>query len=411
MNSKKIICKVCENTKVKKILDLGAQPPSNSYVGDEKFYQPENIYPLNLFLCKKCLHLFSPSILNSQDIFSDYKYFSSFSKSWLAHAKSYVNHIIKFLNLNKQSLVYEIASNDGYLLKNFKNTGIDPIGIEPATNVAKESIIKGINTINDFFTLENSKKIKKKYGPADLIIANNVIAHVPNINDFVEGMNYLLKDKGTITIEFPSVYNLIKSLQFDTIYHEHFSYYSLLGIEKLLKIHGLKIYHVEKIKTHGGSYRVYATKNIHLIKKTIDYKNLRKFEIEKGLIYEKFYMDFERKVFQIKKETLNFLIKLKRVNKKIIGYGAAAKANTFINYCGIKGDLIDFIVDKNIHKVGNYLPGSRIPIKNVSSIKKYQPDYIVIFPWNLSEEIVKQLEFVRSWNCKILVFVPKLKYL
>lgn len=399
-------CRFCGSKELNVFLDLLNSPPSNSFLTKKQLNEPETFFPLKVFTCKKCKLVQINEYKKSNDIFdSNYAYFSSYSVSWLAHAEKYVNMIVKKLSLDKNSLVTEIASNDGYLLQYFQEKKIPCIGIEPTQSTAKAAKNKNIKVIEDFFNKKLAIKIKK----SDLIIGNNVLAHVPNINDFVEGLKLALKKNGTITMEFPYLINLIDENQFDTIYHEHFSYFSFYTVCNMFQHHNLKIYDVEQLKTHGGSLRIYAThkENARTVVNS-KVKFLLQKEKKQGVLGNELYKGFQKEVDNIKCSFLNFLLNAKKENKKVIAYGAAAKGNTLLNYCGIKNDMINFIVDKSPHKQGKYLPGSHIKIANEEKIKKAQPDYIIIFPWNIKEEIINQLSYVKKWECKFVVLIPKL---
>ena len=346
---------------------------------------------------------------NPEKIFSsNYAYHSSTSKMFLDHAEKYAKKIIKFLKLDRNNYVIEIASNDGYLLKNFIKKKIPCMGIEPALGAAEKSKKFGIKVITKFFSNKLATNLSKK---ANLICANNVYAHVPDINDFTKGLKNLLKNEGTITIEFPHLLKLIKDLKFDTIYHEHYSYLSLSVVKNIFKKNNLRVYHVEEIETHGGSLRVYGCHLNASIKENKSVKKLLNKEIKYELNKVKTYQQFNKKIKKIKFNFLSFILKQKMLSKKICGYGAAAKASTLINYCGIKNDIIDNIYDAARSKQNKFLPGSHIPILHPKNIKKDKPDLIIVFPWNLSKEIVKKLDYVKMWNCKLLVAIPKIKFL
>lgn len=399
-------CRFCQDKLENVFVDLINSPASNSYLTKEELNEPEIFYPLKTFVCDSCKLVQIDEYKKSDDIFNgDYAYFSSFSISWLEHAKTYVNMITKKLALTEGSQVTEIASNDGYLLQYFVELKISCVGVEPSTNTAAVAKEKGIEVIEDFFGEKLAKKIKK----SDLILGNNVLAHVPDINDFVSGLKIALKSNGTVTMEFPHLLNIIKENQFDTIYHEHFSYLSFYAVQKIFKYHGLKLYDVEKLKTHGGSLRIYAT---HVENQSIDIAssitNILREEKEFGLLDKEIYKNFQIKANRVKYDLLEFLLIAKKENKKVIAYGAAAKGNTLLNYAGIKHDLIECVVDKSPYKQGKYLPSSHIPIVGEEKIMDIKPDYILILPWNIKDEIIVQLKYVREWNCKFVVAVPDL---
>lgn len=400
-------CRFC-NTELKYIfVDLVNSPASNSYLTKDQLDEPEVFYPLKTYVCSKCKLVQIDEYKKSGDIFdSNYAYFSSYSTSWLNHAKNYVEMISSKLSLNQNSQVTEIASNDGYLLQYFKELNIPCLGIEPTSSTATVAKEKGIEVIEDFFSSNLAKKLKK----SDLILGNNVIAHVPDINDFVSALKIALKESGTVTMEFPHLLNIIKENQFDTIYHEHFSYLSFYTVQKIFKHNGLKLYDVEKLSTHGGSLRIYATheenQNIEI---GSNVESMLDEEKAFGLFDKEIYKGFQEKANKVKYDLLNFLLNAKKENKKVVAYGAAAKGNTLLNYAGVKNDLIEFVVDKSPHKQGKYLPASHIPIVSEDKIKELKPDYILILPWNIKDEIIEQLEYIKEWNGKFVVAVPELK--
>ena len=402
-------CRFCETPLEHVFVDLVNSPASNSYLTLKQLDEPEVFYPLKIFTCEKCKLVQIDEYKKLDDIFDkDYAYFSSFSTSWLKHAKDYVESIVQKLSLTSSSLVTEIASNDGYLLQYFNEKSIPCLGIEPTASTAKVAKEKGIEVIEDFFGTNLANTLKK----SDLILGNNVLAHVPDINDFVKGLKIALKDTGTITMEFPHLLNIIKENQFDTIYHEHFSYLSFYTVQQIFEKKGLKLYDVEKLSTHGGSLRIYAThtenKNIKIA------ENIKLLLVEEktfGLLDMAIYKNFQEKANKVKYDLLEFLLQARKEKKKVVAYGAAAKGNTLFNYAGIKNDLIKFVVDKSPHKVGKHLPASHIPIVEEFKIKSYAPDYILILPWNIKEEIMNQLEYVREWGCSFVVAIPELKVL
>ena len=405
-------CRFCGHTLEKVFIDLINAPPSNSYLTKEQLNEPEVYFPLRVFFCEHCWLVQIDEYKKSDEIFSeDYAYFSSYSKSWVKHAEDYVEMICKRLSLDRSSRVMEIASNDGYLLQFFVAKGIPCFGVEPSAGTAEAAEIKGIESIIDFFGSNLADRIVKERGKQDLVIGNNVLAHVPDINDFVGSLKTVLSDAGTITMEFPHLLRLIQYNQFDTIYHEHFSYLSLNTVENIFLAHGLKIYDVEELPTHGGSLRIYASHvNDDSHDVTSEVESIKGKEKEFGLLDSKIYDSFQKKADTVKNSFLSFLLEQKRMGKKIVAYGAAAKGNTLLNYCGIKGtDLIEFVVDASPHKRGKYLPGSHIPIVPEQMISDDKPDIIVVLPWNIKEEITTQLSYVTNWNCQFLVAVPKLE--
>lgn len=404
-------CRFCSNELKHEFIDLGMSPPSNSYLSKDDLNKEEVYFPLKLWLCENCFLVQIDEYKSAREIFNnDYAYFSSYSTTWLNHAKNYVDMITDRLVLNEKSKVIEIASNDGYLLQHFKKKNIPCLGIEPTGNTAQVAINKGIETLIDYFTFELSNKIIKERGKADLILGNNVFAHVPNINDFVAGLKNLLNNEGTITLEFPHLLQLIENNQFDTIYHEHFWYFSLFALQNVFKKHQLKVYDVEELETHGGSLRLFVNHqedNSKSIKESI--KKLLNKEISKGINQFNYYKKFAERIKKIKIDILEFLIKQRKKGKIVAAYGAAAKGNTFLNYCGIKSDLIEFVVDASPHKQGNFLPGSHIPIVNEEYIKLNKPDYILILPWNIKEEIFNQLNYIKNWGGKFVISIPSLE--
>ena len=401
-------CRHC-NTKLSHLfIDLGFAPPSNEYLKKQDLNSPEVTFPLRVFVCHNCWLVQTEDYSSADELFkSDYAYFSSTSSSWLVHAKKYTNNIIKRLNLDNNSYVIEVASNDGYLLKNFVSKKIPCLGIEPTISAAKKSEKLGIKVIKEFFGIKLANKLSNK--KADLICGNNVYAHVPDINDFTNGIRILLKDEGTVTFEIPHLLKLIEYSAFDTIYHEHYSYISLISAAKIFQKAGLRIYDVEELDTHGGSIRIYGCHKNAKILPSSNVDRLLKKENKFGLNKIETYNNFKYQVNLIKNKFINFLIKQKNNNKKIVAYGAAAKGNTLLNYSGIKNDLIDYVYDAAPSKQNKFLPGSHIPILHPDHLKVYKPDWIIIFPWNLSKEIKKDLKYIKSWGGKFVVFIPKFR--
>ena len=407
MNSK---CRFCQTHLTQTFVDLGMSPLANSYLKPESISLAEKFYPLHAFVCSNCYLVQLEEFESPEHIFSDYAYFSSFSDSWLKHCQDYSEKVIKQFNLSQNSKVVEIASNDGYLLKYFHNKDISVLGIEPAANVARVAQQKDINTSICFFGQETANKLVVEGNKADLLIANNVLAHVPDLNDFVAGMKIILKSSGVITVEFPHLLNLIDYNQFDTIYHEHFSYFSLITVEKIFNYHGLSIFDVEQLSTHGGSLRIYGCHQEDTTKiQTVRVNQLKQLELQKGLNELSVYQNFAEKVRETKRKILEFLIQAKRKGKKIIAYGAPAKGNTLLNYCGIANDFIDFTVDRSPYKQGLYLPGTHVFIENPDKIKEEKPDYVLILPWNLQEEIISQIAYIREWGGQFVIPIPELK--
>ncbi len=402
-------CRFCQHPLEHSFCDLGMTPLSNSYLNQEQLEKGEVYYPLHAYVCSKCFLVQVKEYEMPENIFGDYAYFSSYSESWLKHCKQYVDDIIDRLGLNSSAQVVEIASNDGYLLQFFQKRGIPVLGIEPAANVAKAAQDKSIPTLIKFFGNKLAEALKSEKKQADLLIGNNVLAHVPNLNDFVQGLKILLKDEGTITMEFPHLMKLIESNQYDTIYHEHFSYFSLLTVDEVFKAHGLKIYDVEELKTHGGSLRIYACHadaGTEVSKRVFDL--IRQ---EKDLNFDdlKGYLEFSFKVQKMKAELLDFFLVCKKQGKKIAGYGAPAKGNTLLNFCGIRSQFLEFTVDRSPHKQGRFLPGTHIPIYPVEKIQQEKPDFVFILPWNLKDEIVEQMNPIRKWGGKFVVPIPQLE--
>jgi hypothetical protein len=401
-------CRFCGETLKHTFVDLGMQPLCESYLKAEQLNKMEPFFPLHTYVCHNCFLVQLEEYVAPKDIFSEYAYFSSYSDAWLKHAKTYVDMIIPKLELNKDSLVIELASNDGYLLQYFVQQGIPVLGIEPAANVADVAIKKGINTLVEFFNLESAHTLLQKGLKADLLVGNNVLAQVPDLNGFIESMKLLLKPSGVITMEFPHLMQLIDGNQFDTIYHEHFSYFSFLSVENIFKTHGLIIYDVEELTTHGGSLRIYA-RHIENQSKPVVSKvdELREREVSHGYGGLVRYFTFAEKVRATKRNLLAFLVQLKRENKSIVAYGAPGKGNTLLNYCGIRTDFIDYTVDRNPYKQGKFLPGTHIPIFSPDQIKISKPNYVFILPWNIKEEILNQLSYIEAWGGKFIVPIPE----
>jgi 2-polyprenyl-3-methyl-5-hydroxy-6-metoxy-1,4-benzoquinol methylase len=390
-------------------VDLGHTPLSNSYL-KKNMIKNEKKFPLHALICTKCMLVQLEEFENPKKIFSEYVYFSSYSKTWLKHAEEYVNKMTKKLNLNSDHLVIEIASNDGYLLQYFKKYKIPVLGIEPAKNIAKIAQKKKIPTITKFFGTKLAKEMVKSGKQPDLLLGNNVLAHVPKLNDFVEGLKILLKHEGIITLEFPHILQLINKNQFDTIYHEHFSYFSLITLKKLFEMHKLKIFDVEELNTHGGSLRIFVKhKDNNFEKERKSVKKILEKEKMFGLKKISTYTNFSKEVNSIRKELLNFLHKAKKDKKTVVGYGAPAKGNTLLNFCEINFELIDYTVDISPHKQKMYLPGSHILIKNPNEIFKTKPDYVLILPWNLKKEIMVQMKDIHKWGGKFVIPIPEVK--
>ena len=370
----------------------------------------EPFYPLHTYVCDNCFLVQLEEYVAPEEIFTEYAYFSSYSEAWLKHAENYVEMITDKLELNEKSQIMEVGSNDGYLLQYFVQRGIPVLGVEPAANVAEVAIRKGIPTIAKFFGLETVNELAAKKKHADLLIGNNVLAQVPNLNAFVESMKIIVKPLGVITMEFPHLMRLIERNQFDTIYHEHFSYFSFLAVEKVFAAHGLTIFDVEELPTHGGSLRIYARHSEDTSKPvTLHVDELRANEQAEGFTNLKKYFLFAEKVKETKRNLLDFLINLKRNKKSIVGYGAPGKGNTLLNYCGIRSDFLDYTVDRNPYKQGKFLPGTHIPIFHPDKIKETRPNYVLILPWNIKEEIMDQMSYIGKWSGRFIVPIPEVR--
>lgn len=402
-------CRFCQSPLEQSFVDLGMSPLCQDHRKPEELNRMEPFYPLHAYVCSNCFLVQLDEFVAPSEIFNDYAYFSSYSDSWLQHAKRYSDQIINRLEIGSDKLVAEIASNDGYMLQWFAERNIPVLGIEPAANVAEYAIKRGIRTETKFFGLNTARELASKYGTADLLIGNNVLAHVPNINDFVSGIKAFLAPNGVVTMEFPHLLRLVEGNQFDTIYHEHFSYLSFTTVQKIFKSHGLVLFDVEELTTHGGSIRIYGRHTEDTSKQiTQRVEQLARQEEKIGMLTLEFYADFERKVKETKRRILEFLIEAKNDGKTIAGYGAPGKGNTLLNYCGIRTDFIDYTVDRNPHKQGNFLPGTLIPIYEPEMIKQTKPDYVFILPWNLKEEIMANMAFISEWGGKFVIPIPEL---
>jgi len=403
------ICRFCSAPLNHSFVDLGVSPLSNAYRDAEQLEMMEPFYPLHLYVCEKCLLVQLPVYQTPDMIFSDYAYFSSYSKSWLDHARKYVEMMIRRFGFDTRSQVIEVASNDGYLLQSFQQHDIPVLGVEPALNVAKVAVEAGIPTLTRFFGVAAAEDMKRDGFAADLLLGNNVLAHVPDLNDFVKGLKILLKPGGIITMEFPHLLNMMEQSQFDTIYHEHFSYFSLLVVRKIFAFHGLELFDAEQLTTHGGSLRIYAA---HAEKKRAVTEGLLRIEEREkrsGLEEVESYTRFSRQVQKVKRDLLDFLIQAKRRGKTIVGYGAPAKGNTLLNHCGVRNDFLDYTVDLSPHKQGRYLPGTRIPIYHPNCIAQTRPNYLLILPWNLQDEIIEEMSGIRQWGGKFVLPIPDLR--
>jgi hypothetical protein len=405
-------CRFCGTVLKQTFVDLGMSPLCESFLPADQLNQMEPFYPLHVSVCEKCYLVQLDEYVSREHIFTEYAYFSSFSDSWLKHCSNYVDAISSRLGLGAGSLAVELASNDGYLLQYFVEKGIPVLGVEPAANVAKVAENKGVRTLVKFFGRETAGEMVRDGLSADLVIGNNVLAQVPDLNDFVGGIKIVLKSNGVATLEFPHLVRLMEENQYDTIYHEHFSYFSLLTVEKIFAAHGLTLFDVDEIPTHGGSIRIYLRhgedRSKPVTKSVVDLRNR---ELAAGLDKMETYTKFSEQVVESKRALLELLIKLRREGKRVAGYGAPGKGNTLLNYCGIRTDFLEFTVDRNPYKHGRFLPGTHIPIYPVEQIRERRPDYILILPWNLRTEIIAQLAYAREWGAKFIVPIPTAKVL
>jgi SAM-dependent methyltransferase len=400
-------CRLCKAPIATTLVDLGMSPLCESFVTADQLDQMEPYFPLHVQVCGACFLVQLPEFVRPEHIFTEYAYFSSYASSWVDHARRYCLAIKERLGLTSNSQVVEIASNDGYLLQHFLPLNIPVIGIEPAANVAEVARKKGVPTISEFFGLEFARRLVAEGRRADLIIGNNVLAQVPDLNDFTAGMAHLLAPNGVITLEFPHLQRLIEENQFDTIYHEHFSYFSLVTIDRLADRHGLKLFDVERLPTHGGSLRVFLARTDAAHEPTPAVGALLALEREAGVEDLGSYTRFGEKVHRTKRQLVSLLIRCKEAGAKICGYGAPGKGNTLLNYCGIGTDFLDFTVDRNPYKHGRYTPGMHIPIRPVAAIDQERPDYLLVLPWNLKEEILAQMRHVGDWGCKFIIPIPE----
>jgi SAM-dependent methyltransferase len=403
-------CRLCGAPLRQTFADLGASPLSNSFLREDQLNRMEPFYPLHARVCEVCFLVQLEEFEQPEGIFSEYAYFSSYSESWLQHVRAYTDRISDRFHLTERSLVVEVASNDGYLLQYFVQKGIPVLGVEPAENVAAVARKKGIPTVTRFFGEQTASDLCLEGHQASLMVANNVLAHVPDINGFVKGMKLLLKPAGIITVEFPHLLRLMEGGQFDTIYHEHFSYFSFCTAAALFERHNLSIFDVEELPTHGGSLRLYISHAGHPeFQRNASVGELRQTEIAAGIQDLAKYAGFEKKVRKSKRNLLQFLVDAKNGGKTIVGYGAPAKGNTLLNYCGVGVDFLDYTVDLNPHKQNHFLPGTRIPIHATEMIRKTRPDYVLILPWNLKDEIISQLSDIREWGGRFVVPIPTLE--
>ena len=403
-------CRLCACELTDVFLDLGSAPPSNAFLTASDLSAPEAYFPLRLYTCPDCFLVQVDEVQKHDALFSSsYVYFSSYSRTWLAHAQSYVELACARLGLNSDSLVMEVASNDGYLLQFVKSRGIPCVGVEPTASTAAAARDRGIESLERFFGRQFAAEFVAQRGTVDLWIGNNVLAHVPDLNDFVGGLAIVLKANGVATVEFPHLMQLVAQRQFDTVYHEHFSYFSLHAAQRIFSAHGLRIWDVEELPTHGGSLRLWACHADGDRRTTPAVEALLSRESDAGMTTMAYYQGFQPKADAIKNDLLAFLLQCKRSNQLVAGYGAAAKGNTLLNYAGIKPDLLPFVADASPHKQGMYLPGSRIPVLSEAPIRERKPDFVLILPWNLHTEVTEQLHYIRQWGGKFVTAVPTLR--
>lgn len=405
-------CRHCDSRLEVSFCDLGMSPLANSYLSAEQLDRMEPFYPLHAYVCAECFLVQLQEFETPEQIFTEYAYFSSYSDSWVAHAKAYVDQMTARFGFDDSSQVIEIASNDGYLLQFFKERDVPVLGIEPAANVAAAAQEKGIETLVQFFNPDTAESLGRRGIKADLLLGNNVLAHVPALNDFVRAMKIALKPNGIITMEFPHLLQLMRENQFDTIYHEHFSYLSLSTVERVFEKFGLRVFDVDQLPTHGGSLRIYAT-HVENDARSVGENiiALKKEEADAGLGGLGAYTAFSDQVKETKRALLRFLIEAREEGKSIVGYGAPAKGNTLLNYCGIRTDLVDYTVDRSPHKQDRFLPGVHLPIHSPDKIRETKPDYVLILPWNIKEEVMKQMSYIRDWGGRFVVPIPRARVL
>jgi SAM-dependent methyltransferase len=403
-------CRHCDTLLKHSFCDLGMSPPSNAYLTQAQLQQMEKYYPLHAYVCEACFLVQLQEFESPEQIFSDYAYFSSYSQTWLNHARHYTEYMRERFGLGKASQVVEIASNDGYLLQYFRKKDIPVLGIEPAINVARVAQEAGIPTITKFFGVKTAMELAADGKQADLLLGNNVLAHVPDLNDFMRGLKIALKPEGVITMEFPHLLRLMRENQFDTIYHEHFSYFSFLTVEQVFAHHGLRLFDVEQIPTHGGSLRVFA-EHVDNPQRPVHQRvvKLKHEEMLAGLADIETYRDFSERAKRTKRLLLEFLIDARQAGKTVVGYGAPAKGNTLLNYCGIRGDFLDYTVDLSPHKQGKFMPGTHIPIFHPDKVRLTRPDYLLVLPWNLEDEIVGQMAYIREWGGRFVLPIPEVR--
>lgn len=404
-------CRHCNTELTLPLVDLGSAPPSNAYLTKQTLHAPEKYFPLRVLVCDRCWLVQTEDFAQADELFSaDYAYFSSFSTTWLKHAEKYVVDMADRFALDTKSHIVEVAANDGYLLQYAKARGIPCLGIEPTTSTANAARAKGIEIVEEFFGVKLAKLLAAQGRQADLTVANNVLAHVPDINDFVSGFTELLKPAGVATFEFPHLLNLVEQNQFDTIYHEHYSYLSLIAVKTIFSANGLAVFDVEELPTHGGSLRVYAQrKDSGTREMSLNVAKLLERETAAGMNGKTFYASFQTKANKVKNDLTAFLIEAQRAGKTVAGYGAAAKGNTLLNYAGVRPDLLSYVVDRNPAKQDKFLPGCRIPVVAEEHLKNNRPDYVVILPWNLREEVTEQLNYIREWGGQFVTSVPALE--
>jgi len=412
VSAPELACRFCGAPLENVFVDLGAQPLANSYLEPGDLRRPERFYPLRVYLCEACLLVQLPEEERPEEIFTDYAYFSSYSESWLRHARDYAAAMVDRFGIGEDDQVVEIASNDGYLLRWFKERGIPVLGIEPAANVAAAAEAAGIPTLVRFFGTDTARDLVHEGKRADLLVGNNVLAHVPDLNDFVAGLEILLAPSGVLTMEFPHLLRLMAEDQFDTIYHEHYSYFSFTTVRRVFAAHGLTLFDVEELPTHGGSLRIYARHEADSAQPVGErVGDLLEREAAAGLADLATYSAFAARVHRVKRGLLRFLIEAKEEGRSIAGYGAPAKGNTLLNFCGVREDMVDYTVDRSPHKQGRFLPGTRIPIHSPDRLRETRPDYVLILPWNLKEEVMEQMADVRSWGGQFVVAIPEVTIL
>lgn len=403
-------CLFCGAPLRRTFVDLGMHPLCESYVSEAKLNAMEPFYPLHVYVCEQCFLVQLHEYVSPADIFTEYAYFSSYADSWVQHAKRYAEMIEERLKLTAKSLVVELASNDGYLLQHFVAKGIPVLGVEPAANVAEAAKKKNVPTLVKFFSRNTANEMVAEMGTADLVLGNNVLAQVPDINDFVGGIKILLASRGTVTIEFPHLMRLMQENQFDTIYHEHFFYFSLMSVERVFAAHGLTLFDVEELPTHGGSLRIYGRHADDETQPVSErYRDLMRREKAAAFDRLETYALFGEQVKETKRKLLEFLIEAKRKGKTVAAYGAPGKGNTLLNYCGVRGDFIDYTVDRNTYKQGKFLPGTHIPIFPPERIRETKPDYVLILPWNFKGEIMDQVGYIREWGGRFVVPIPEVR--